>query len=68
MTDAPQNSGIKIRGTALSPEETAALLTVINTQVVTTQPENPPVNHSNRNRVVSTWADVTQWHSLPRGA
>lgn len=67
MTFQPPSTGIKVNGTALSEEETAALLAVVNTQLVDTPPAEPPVDHSTRNRVVSTWASVAGWHEPPQG-
>ena len=67
MTFQPASTGIHVNGTALTEEETAALLTVINTQLVETPPVEPPVDHSTRNRVISTWATTGSWHELPRG-
>ena len=67
MTSQPASTGIKVHGTTLSEEETAALLTVINTQLVDTPPAEPPVDNSARNRVISTWASVSGWHTEPRG-
>lgn len=68
MTEEPISTGIQVQGTALTEEETAALLAVINTQLVTTPPVEPPVDHSTRNRVISTWANVDQWQIPSRGA
>lgn len=67
MTPQPESTGIKVNGTTLTEEETAALLTVINTQLVETPPVEPPVDYSTRNRVISTWASVADWHNPPRG-
>lgn len=67
MTSQPPSTGIQVNGTTLTEEETAALLTVINTQLVETPPAEPPVDHSTRNRVISTWAAVDGWHESPRG-
>ncbi len=67
MTTQPTSTGIKVHGTSLSEEETAALLAVINTQLVETPPVEPPVDYSTRNRVISTWTAVSGWHSPPRG-
>lgn len=67
MTFQPPSTGIKVNGTTLTEEETAALLTVVNTQLVETSPAEPPVDHSTRNRVVSTWASVTDWREPPQG-
>lgn len=64
----PESTGIKVHGTALSEEETAALLTVINTQLVELPPPERPVDHSMRNRVMSTWNSVSGWHTPPRGS
>ncbi|GAA4111297.1 hypothetical protein [Enteractinococcus coprophilus] len=63
----PESTGIKVHGTALSEEETAALLTVINTQLVELPPPEPPVDYSTRNRVMSTWHSDPGWRTLPRG-
>ncbi len=67
MTFQPESTGIRVRGTALNEEETAALLAVVNTQLVETPPADPPVDHSTRNRVSSTWGSVTGWHQPPHG-
>ncbi|HEY4534624.1 MAG TPA: hypothetical protein VIG71_01390 [Enteractinococcus sp.] len=64
----PESTGIQVHGTALSEEETAALLTVINTQLVELPPPEPPVDHATRNRVMSTWSPVPGWHTPPRGS
>lgn len=67
MTPQPESTGITVNGTALSEEETAALLTVINTQLVDTQPAAPPVDYATRDRVISTWTTPDSWHTPPRG-
>lgn len=67
MSAQPESTGIAVRGTSLTEEETAALLAVVNTQLVMTPPAPQPVDHSTRNRVVSTWAPVTAWQSIPHG-
>lgn len=67
MTKQPESTGIRVNGTSLTEEETAALLTVINTQLVDTPPAEPPVDHSTRTRVTSTWLAVDGWHKPPHG-
>lgn len=67
MTNQPTSTGITVHGTELSEEETAALLAVVNTQLVDTPPAQPPVDHSTRCRVTSTWAGFDSWHNLPQG-
>lgn len=67
MTFPPESTGIKVHGTDLTEEETAAILTVVNTQLVTPPAAEPPVDDSTRNRVMSTWAEHAGWHSPPRG-
>lgn len=67
MTFQPFSTGITVHGTDLTEEETAALLTVVNTQLVEIVPPEPPADHAVRNRVMSTWADVPGWHQPPRG-
>lgn len=67
MTFPPESTGIKVHGTDLTEEETAAILTVVNTQLVTPPAAEPPVDDSTRNRVMSTWAERAGWHSPPRG-
>lgn len=68
MTFQPESTGIKVHGTQLTEEETAALLTVVNTQLIIPPAAEPPVDHSTRNRVTSTWADHAGWHIAPRGS
>lgn len=67
MTHQPESTGITVRGTELSEEETAALLAVVNTQLIETGPTQPPADHATRNRVTTTWAGVESWHNLPQG-
>ncbi|HEY4576876.1 MAG TPA: hypothetical protein VIG67_03365 [Yaniella sp.] len=67
MTSQPESTGIRVHGTSLTEEETAALLAVVNTQLVETPPAEPPVDHSTRNRVISTWGSVEGWHQPPYG-
>ena len=63
----PESTGITVHGTTLSEEETAALLTVIHTQLVELPPPEPAVDYSTRNRVMSTWNTMPGWHTPPRG-
>lgn len=67
MTTKPESTGITVHGTDLSEEETAALLAVVNTQLIDTPPAQPSVDHATRHRVTSTWAGVDSWHTLPPG-
>lgn len=67
MTHQPESTGITVNGTELSEEETAALLTVVNTQLIVTPAAEPPVDHSTRNRVISTWGGFNSWYNLPQG-
>lgn len=67
MTNQPESTGIAVHGTTLSEEETAALLAVVNTQLIDTPPPQPQVDHATRQRVTSTWGTNTSWHNLPRG-
>lgn len=62
------STGIQVNGTSLTEEETAALLTVVNTQLVEVPEPEPPVDYSTRNRVISAWTTVTAWQSPPYGA
>jgi len=67
MITQPEPMGISVKGTTLSEEETAALLTVINTQLIEVPPAEPPVDYSTRNRVTSTWATFESWQQMPPG-
>ena len=67
MTDQPAFTGIKVSGTELSEEETAAVLTVVNTQLINAPQADRTVDHATRKRVTSTWAPVNSWHNLPPG-
>lgn len=67
MTQQPESTGITVAGTSLSEEETAALLAVVNTQLMVTTPEQAPSDHATSGRVTSTWADTTSWHTPPKG-
>ncbi len=67
MIAQPESIGISVKGTSLSEEETAALLTVINTQLVEVPPAEPPVDYATRNRVTTTWAAFDSWQQMPRG-
>lgn len=67
MTTQPESTGITVHGTHLSEEETAALLAVVNTQLIDTPPAQPSVDHATRHRVTSTWAGNDSWQPWPRG-
>lgn len=67
MTKQPESTGIRVNGTVLNEEETAALLAVINTQLVDTPPAEPPVDYSTRTRVTSTWFTGDAWQVPPQG-
>lgn len=67
MTTQPESTGITVHGTHLSEEETAALLAVVNTQLIDTPPAQPPVDDATQRRVTSTWTDTESWQSLPKG-
>lgn len=66
MTTEPESTGITVHGTALSEEETAALLAVVNTQLVNTVPEQRLASYTTQ-RITSTWASSDSWHYLPPG-
>lgn len=67
MTNQPEPTGITVTGTELSQEETAAVLTVVNTQLINAPQPPRIVDHTTRNRVTSTWRPVDSWHNLPPG-
>lgn len=64
---SPESTGITVHGTELSEEETAALLAVVNTQLVDIGPAQPPADHATLNRVTSTWVERESWPNLPQG-
>lgn len=67
MINQPEQTGISVNGTELTEEETAALLTVVNTQLINTPPAQPPKDTATQDRVISTWAGFESWHNRPPG-
>ncbi|WP_022869263.1 hypothetical protein [Yaniella halotolerans] len=67
MTSQPESTGIRVQGTELSEEETAALLAVVNTQLIDAPVEEPTVDYATSRRITSTWADAASWQPLSRG-
>jgi len=67
MTSQPESTGIRVQGTDLSEEETAALLTVVHTQLIDAPRQQSTVDAAARRRITSTWADSASWQPLSRG-